>query len=850
MKKRIWAIVLIISLIAACMPILSWPVLAAGEFNFCDIMLTTEAGEGDLDDGDVITFAPYEDTWVAADGEYCGVTDYIMSTNCDKDAETTQYDYTNYAVSFTMPFTGTVNFKASVSGEEDYDYLTVIADGTIIYTTEQIYNEEWEETPWIDVSFMARIDQKIYISYSKDSSEWDNEDRAYIADLSLTDLGIVFSDEIADTQWYDEAETEFTLSTREELCGFSALVNQGVTFEDCTIDLNNDIDMSGVVWVPAGQYNIDRYDSYQFDTMIIKSGPDTLSGLNAYFAGDFNGQGYTISNLYCKYAYPSTTYIGFVAMNFGMIENLVLKNPIIGDGDIAKSAGAVAGFNGGVIAGCAVNGGEINITWNRYFMAYAGGLVGTNGYVFTLSYMEELNTEGGLIIASYSSADVQATYTRSGFFGNPPYDVEAYLAAAGGLAGAAYGGIISDCYATGDVSATAIKPIDDYDVTIATTYNDTYAISGGLIGMVLSELPEMSPASVQPNSAEPPAVAEIDNCYATGAVTATGPSAATSITAGFLGFARNMTPGAETETYLVTILNCYFDNEATGRTNGFKKAANFEGVTGKTSAEMKEAENYADWDFDEIWFRYDNINNGYPVLTDVGIGKVFTVTFVDHDDTVLKTESVSNGEAATAPTDVEWDGYTFISWDTAFDVITEDTTVKAQYNINQVTKGDISVEGVDGTSLDINTVLVAERMTNTLTDAAKKSYNFKITGLADGKELVDLFDIKLLVNNQAVQPDGSVRVRIKLTEAQLAYTDLEIVYIDDEGNPALITSTIEDGYIVFVTDHFSNYGIIGTAPAEPEETADTGMALPLLLILIALSTGTVMAIKKRQTEVF
>ncbi len=57
----------------------------------------------------------------------------------------------------------------------------------------------------------------------------------------------------------------------------------------------------------------------------------------------------------------------------------------------------------------------------------------------------------------------------------------------------------------------------------------------------------------------------------------------------------------------------------------------------------------------------------------------YTVTFVDYNGTVLKTETVSEGEAATPPTEPTRDGYTFTGWDKAFDAVSEDLTVRATY---------------------------------------------------------------------------------------------------------------------------------------------------------------------------
>ena len=839
MKKRVFAILLSVCLLFAFLP--AGTVFAAENtnLNFCGIDFTTEACE--YDDMTDIVFVPMADTWVEGSDPYLDETDYIMSTNCDKGNSVHLFDDTIYAISFTMPFTGLLNFKASISGEEHCDYLVVRTDTEEIYSTENLYYDNLEETPWIDVSLLIKKDQKIYIGYSKDYSVSRFEDRAYLADISLENLNIVFSDEIADIDWYDDMETEFEISTKEELCGFSKLVNQGVTFKDCNILLANDIDMSGITWIPAGQYNFDIYDSYFDDYYSDDEEPGDISiyGMKSHFEGIFDGQGNAISNLTCKYSYPYSTYIGFIGMNFGVIVNLELIDPIIGDGETAKSAGAVAGYNGGLIARCFVTGGKIDIKWDKYFMAYAGGLVGTNGYVFSFDYIDLLNNEGGTIAQCYSEADVQVEYDRSGYFGGPGDESEIYLSIAGGLLGATYGGLVMDCYSTGNVHAIATVPEEDGE----DTPTDTYAISGGFLGMALSEIPETQ-MGVKRYYEDPdePVVSTIANCYATGAVTVDGPAPARSLNAGFLGFARDMTP--EEPMYRITIENSYFDTETTGRNNGFKKLAQFEGVTGKTSADMKNQSTFTDWDFEEVWSRDDSANDGYPILTDLGVGKSFTVTFKDHDDTVLKTENVYLGNSATAPATSQREGYVHSGWDKAFDNVKEDLTVKAVYGLTKLVKDYIIIEGTDGVSFDENTILEQEKITNTLSNTDKNNFNIKIRALQDGKELIDLYNIRLMLYDQPVQPDGPVRVKIKLSEQQLDFSNLQITFVDDSGNISIIPSTIEDGYIVFNTSHFSEYGIIGTPqttiPSEPvdttipSESVDTGDSIPTTTILLII----------------
>lgn len=76
--------------------------------------------------------------------------------------------------------------------------------------------------------------------------------------------------------------------------------------------------------------------------------------------------------------------------------------------------------------------------------------------------------------------------------------------------------------------------------------------------------------------------------------------------------------------------------------------------------------------------------------------KKYTVVFKDYDGTVLKTEVVSAGEAATAPINPSRDGYIFTGWDKNFEVITADIEIIAQYTEEVVTAPTIKVGSASG----------------------------------------------------------------------------------------------------------------------------------------------------------
>ncbi len=97
----------------------------------------------------------------------------------------------------------------------------------------------------------------------------------------------------------------------------------------------------------------------------------------------------------------------------------------------------------------------------------------------------------------------------------------------------------------------------------------------------------------------------------------------------------------------------------------------------------------------------------------------YTVTFVDYDGTELKSETVENGAAATAPVDPARVGYTFTGWDVAFDNVTSNLTVTAQYAINKYTVTFMA----DGETVDTQTINWGEDAVAPA-DPEKEGYTF------------------------------------------------------------------------------------------------------------------------------
>jgi hypothetical protein len=118
-------------------------------------------------------------------------------------------------------------------------------------------------------------------------------------------------------------------------------------------------------------------------------------------------------------------------------------------------------------------------------------------------------------------------------------------------------------------------------------------------------------------------------------------------------------------------------------------------------------------------------------------------------------------------------------------------------------EGDVFVECLEGMPAD--TVLEIKLATANLNISVAQVQ----TEFGEGKELKAAYSVALLRNGVAVQPNGTLTVKIKLTQAQMMCSELFIVHVSDTGEFTLYDSRVEDGYIVFETDHLSHWAIIG-----------------------------------------
>lgn len=368
------------------------------------------------------------------------------------------------------------------------------------------------------------------------------------------------------------AENPYQIATGAQLAYLASSVNNGETYAGKNFVLTADIDLNKRPWTP-----------------IANAFSDALFGGSDYriFAGNLDGQGYTVSNV----AIGSTNaplesdVFGLFGATEGKISNLHLNTVSIHgiakknvSGYVIGLAGGLVGSASGSVENCHVTGLTMTMTvpdsgWAAAY--WIGGLVGA----LDAEQIDECSVSGKIIeksgkgsigglIGELGKAS-KITYSRA----NVALDVKPDHkggADVGGFIGKGNGKsnaetVIRNCYATGDVTGGAY----------------TGGFAGGIWGLNIincyatgnvSGAANSMASFVGTDSSDPSYYGSIINCYATGEVTGKG--------ARYAFFQQDATKRSE-------VKNCYFSD-----VNSSSKKP-YESAFAKTPDEMK-TDSFAD----------------------------------------------------------------------------------------------------------------------------------------------------------------------------------------------------------------------------------------------------------------
>ena len=283
----------------------------------------------------------------------------------------------------------------------------------------------------------------------------------YVASFSVFSAVQTTTDEwdgTSDTSWYNENDTEFTLTSAEQLAGFRDLVDGGNTFAGKTVTLGTDIDLANKPFDPIG------FGYYNAETN------------TRVFMGTFDGAGHTIYNLYenCweldpdKTNYSTYTYSTAGAGLFASIKDATIKNLAVSGAEIVFEC-----VDMGVIVG------------------YAQGTCHFENIVVTNSKIANYNRYTGGVVGevSYGPYGIDTTKGYSHTFKNVTVDSSVTVSGLWGSFGCGMGGVIGGKW--GDAT---VKMENVISAPVMDVYNDVvsayqwYAFRG--CGMLIGHTEE------------------------------------------------------------------------------------------------------------------------------------------------------------------------------------------------------------------------------------------------------------------------------------------------------------------------------------------------------------------------
>lgn len=360
------------------------------------------------------------------------------------------------------------------------------------------------------------------------------------------------------------------------------------------------------------------------------------------FAGTFDGNGYTISNLKVS----SGKYAALFGCNEGTVKNIVLKN--IDVSGTRYAAGVIAeNAEAGIIADCKVLSGKVQGV-DGLNPLNIGGICGLNGGKLEGVFenrasvkSEEISSIAGGIVGK-STADVELSDVKN--YGDITGDC------AGGLIGYGTNVVITAGQNVGNISNFLLNGFENHGGrnNAATFERVTYGGAGGLLGYSAKSNIEKSynagkitgvrdGAGIIASTKE----AELNECYNSAAITMLTSYDSTYHVEpranGLIRYADN----AKIENsynngnlhYAVdealahgTIVNCYESGIRT-RSSSYIKGENayilsqpeifhwsesYDSV--KTESELRNQETFVGWEFDTTWRMNEQRNSGYPTL--------------------------------------------------------------------------------------------------------------------------------------------------------------------------------------------------------------------------------------------
>lgn len=237
--------------------------------------------------------------------------------------------------------------------------------------------------------------------------------------------------------------------------------------------------------------------------------------------------------------------------------------------------------------------------------------------------------------------------------------------------------------------------------------------------------------------------------------------------------------------------------------------------------------------FTKVLEYYEDAENGKVVAADTEqlsyLYDEIVYVFEKADGTTTQTTGyAANDYAVIAPADATLVSAQGVGTGTANIAGTFDKPKTEQYSTSMVVKEVAAPESSDTNFVDTDTNVTVE-FTNPLPEGSQITVEFKDVN-NDAYEGIDnllaVVDISALKDGNIIPiSDNLMEIQIPLSEEMQGYKYYQVAYLEDGQIVEKINAIVKGDILVFVTDHLSEYAILGSnTPFVDDETDQTTVA--------------------------
>ena len=237
--------------------------------------------------------------------------------------------------------------------------------------------------------------------------------------------------------------------------------------------------------------------------------------------------------------------------------------------------------------------------------------------------------------------------------------------------------------------------------------------------------------------------------------------------------------------------------------------------------------------FTKVLEYYEDAENGKVVAADTEqlsyLYDEIVYVFEKADGTTTQTTGyAANDYAVIAPADATLVSAQGVGTGTANIAGTFDKPKTEQYSTSMVVKEVAAPESSDTNFVDTDTNVTVE-FTNPLPEGSQITVEFKDVN-NDAYEGIDnllaVVDISALKDGNIIPiSDNLMEIQIPLSEEMKGYKYYQVAYLENGQIVEKINATVKGDILVFVTDHLSEYAILGSnTPFVDDETDQTTLA--------------------------